>query len=236
METFIDVRNEIQGFDVTGLIDASIEALFPFRGEPNDIRVNFVPCTIMNQADEINELVLTAPEGYVFPENCTYLWEMMNLPVRGGGGFGSEAYDADAVVFPPPGTLCKGEENVLIISLASGYGLITPNNYTLTVRVTNPILEGNQTRWSFITRVNPPETEDEDEDGEERKIKIVDKNPFIDGFDLETLEEPDLNEDAAPPRLRLLTSLPLLLSLALAAWPAHAPAVESALFAQASVP
>merc|ERR550532_3153268 len=63
-----DSRTGVGGFDITGPIQAEIRPDFAYIGEGNPLSVVFLQSTIMNQAENGNELVLVAPEGYIFPE------------------------------------------------------------------------------------------------------------------------------------------------------------------------
>lgn len=65
------MKQVFPGYDITGKMNVKIIADFAFKNLPNTITVQFVPTTIMNQADFMNLLVLNAPVGYVFPEECS---------------------------------------------------------------------------------------------------------------------------------------------------------------------
>eukprot|EP00933_Yihiella_yeosuensis_P044196 TRINITY_DN39290_c0_g1_i1.p1 TRINITY_DN39290_c0_g1~~TRINITY_DN39290_c0_g1_i1.p1 ORF type:complete len:1135 (-),score=188.56 TRINITY_DN39290_c0_g1_i1:127-3045(-) len=180
----IDVRDGVSSFDITGRMQASINPTFPYLGQTNPVRVVFVQSTILNQADIGNEFVLTGPEGYIFPENCTdgFNLQMSNaidIPVSDDG------YDT-GFVFPPPGMTCTGYGNASVtIRFPDGAGLLR-NNYTLQVDVVNPGYHPNASIWTFISRVR-------NKDGE----RIVDANRTLQGFALDELKPMRTDESAA---------------------------------------
>jgi len=181
----IDMREAVPGFDVTGEIFTRVDPNFPYKSETNKISVIFLPTTIMNQADDGNELVLTAPPGYVFPLNCSsWSFRLTTQPTVPPGT------SLSSPVFPPAGTTCRGtDSNVVVITLPSGAGL-SINNYTLAINVNNPASVQNSTTWTFLTRVVNPTV----------GIRIVDVNRTIQGFDLKTIVPVDKTESAAQPR------------------------------------
>ena len=67
----IDTLDGYQGFDITGKCIARVIDTFPYKGQRNPILIEFKPDTIMNQADEGNQIVIMAPPGFIFPVNCT---------------------------------------------------------------------------------------------------------------------------------------------------------------------
>jgi len=198
----IDIRDKVPGFDITGTVDTYIVPTFAFLGESNPLRVEFIPSTIMNQADEGNELVLTAPEGYIFTQNCSGFYlrltnEQDAAPAQTGG------YSA-TYSFPPQGMECIGYDNASVtVRLPNGAGLLR-NSYTLEVDVNNPGYHPNGTNeWSFITRVRNTDL------GE----RIVDANRTLPGFQLQKLLAVSTDESSAPRRFSLCAGL--LASLAL---------------------
>merc|ERR1711998_257606 len=70
--SFVDTISEHQGYDITGAIIASVNGSFKYYGQRSRLSVQFIPSTIMNQADIGNEIVIYAPENYRFPRNCTH--------------------------------------------------------------------------------------------------------------------------------------------------------------------
>lgn len=192
---YIDIREHVTGFDITGRLPTGVSASFPYKGEQNTLSVVFVPTTIMNQADNGNELVVTAPSGYVFDTDCgntAFKFRHTTAPDEGQ----QSAYTT--FVFPPPGTTCVGTNNVVIIRLPNGYGLLK-NNYTLEMSVTNPPDVFNSSTWQFMTRVSNPQL----------GSRIVDINRTIEGFDLRTIRAVDLSEEGASLRVSHL-AWPLL--------------------------
>jgi hypothetical protein len=82
-----DIRDVVPSFDITGRVLVDIQATFPYVGNSNLLKIVFVQSTILNQADEGNEIVVTAPAGYTFPRNCTgFLFQLSNPPSDTGGG------------------------------------------------------------------------------------------------------------------------------------------------------
>merc|ERR1711966_287396 len=132
----IDIRDNVYGFDITGRVRVNILPLFPYLGQNNPLRINFVPSTIMNQADEGNELVVTGPKDYLFGKNCSgnYL-RITTAPdeIADPAGYPSR------FAFPPPGMTCLGFDNsTVVIRMPSDSGLsnqhlggLLKNNYTL---------------------------------------------------------------------------------------------------------
>lgn len=167
----LDMRDFVWSFDITGRIEVDIQATFNYFGQINPLRIVFRQSTILNQADIGNELVLSGPDGFIFPTNCTEgfrlrLSNSVEQPTTNRG------YDI-GFVFPPEGMTCRGYDNATVsVRFPDGAGLLR-NNYTLEVDVSNPGYVPNSTTWSFITRVR-------NEEGE----KIVDANRTLDGFGL----------------------------------------------------
>jgi len=168
----IDMRDYVPSFDITGRSNVDVQSTFPYLSQVNPLRIVFLQTTILNQADIGNELVLTAPEGYVFPVNCTEgfrlrLSEMPEIEEDNSG------YDS-GFVFPPEGMTCTGFANAtVVVRFPDGAGLLRAN-YTLDVDVINPGYQPNGTTWQFVTRVTNPEL------GE----RIVDANRTLEGFAL----------------------------------------------------
>jgi hypothetical protein len=185
----IDIRDKVTGFDITGRISpVNISATFPYLGEMNPLRIEFLPSTIMNQADNGNELFITAPPNYIFYKNCTgfYLRTTQTTTTQAD----TSGYPS-SFVFPPPGIKCEGFDNEqVLITLPDGAGLLR-NRYLLELEVYNPpgfnySVINNQ--WSFITRVRNSEV-----------LRIVDANRSINGFELQPLVPLNLDESAAVP-------------------------------------
>jgi len=168
----LDMRDFVDSFDITGRLEVDIQATFPYFGQVNPLRVVFVQSTILNQADVGNELVLSGPDGFIFPVNCTEgfrlrLSNQVDQPTTRAG------YDI-GFVFPPAGMTCRGYDNATVsIRFPDGAGLLR-NNYTLEIDVNNPGYPPNSTVWSFITRIR------NDEEGE----RIADANRTLEGFPL----------------------------------------------------
>jgi hypothetical protein len=175
----VDTRDLVPGFDITGSVITRVMSAFPFKSQRNPISIEFIPATIMNQADDGNDIVITAPIGFRFPENCT--------------GFNFRFSDIDTIErrypnkdqynFPPPKTLCYGNgAEVLTVRLPNGAGLLAPYNYTIEANVMNPRYDLNDTTWSIVTRVVNPEV----------GMRVVDANRSFEGFflrDLQTIED-----------------------------------------------
>lgn len=187
----IDIRDKVHGFDITGHVEVGITPTFAFLGESNPLRIQFRPYTIMNQADDGNELVVTAPTGYIFTQNCTGFY--LRLTDAEGTSDQPGGYPSD-YVFPPAGIECFGYNNASVtIRLPTGTGLLI-NSYTLEIDVNNPGYHPNGTNeWSFITRVRNPTL------GQ----RIVDANRTLAGFNLRQLVPINTNENAAPRRFSL---------------------------------
>jgi len=209
----IDIRDNVHGFDITGKVAVHVKPLFPFMGQTNPLRVNFVPSTIMNQADDGNELVVTAPPTYLFDKNCTGFHLRLTTPPEvapDAAGYPSR------FTFPPPGIQCIGFDNsTVVIRMPEKSGLsnqhsggLLKNNYTLEIDVLNPVNHSVDNTWSFITRVRNPSGE-----------RIVDANRTLEGFSLSELVPLNLDESAALPTRPLSgTSLALLPLLAAHVW------------------
>jgi hypothetical protein len=196
----IDIRDNVPGFDVTDRVTVNITALSPFLGQSNPLRFDFTPSTIMNQADNGNEIVVTGPKGYIFPKNCSKF--LLRCFRR------ADCEDKNVITgyppafeFPPPGITCEGHDNsTVVVRLPNGKGLLR-NKYTLEIEVNNPL---NQTvagnTWKFLTRV--------------KGQRLVDANYTLPGFNLVKLVALDLDESASMPlchlRLWILTALALL--------------------------
>jgi len=197
----LDMRDFVSSFDITGRLEVDIQATFPYFGQVNPLRVVFVQSTILNQADVGNELVLSGPDGFIFPANCTDGFRLrmsnaVNQPTSNRG------YDV-GFVFPPEGMTCRGYDNATVsIRFPDGAGLLR-NNYTLEVDVANPGYPPNSTTWSFITRVRNL--------GE----KIVDANRTLEGFGLIELLPMRTDEGGAA---GTLLAVPLVLALLLSSF------------------
>lgn len=194
----LDMRDFVDSFDITGRLEVDIQATFPYFGQLNPLRVVFVQSTILNQADIGNELVLSGPDGFIFPVNCTdgfrlRLSNQVEQPTSNRG------YDV-GFVFPPEGMTCRGYDNATVsIRFPDGAGLLR-NNYTLEVDVNNPGYPPNSTTWSFITRIR---NDQEDE-------RIADANRTLEGFGLVELLPMRTSEGSAR-QSAVLALLPLAL-------------------------
>jgi hypothetical protein len=182
---FIDSRQNVPGFDVTGELKAEINAQFPYKGQRNLLTIVFLPTTILNQADEGNELAVQGPEGFFFGSNCSAFDMSLTLPPPEDpdpGMYGSD------YKFPPPGTTCTGYDNAsFTIRFPNGIGLLRAN-YTMTINVKNPLFEPNISNdWIFVSRVR----------NEEIGQRIVDANRELTGFTLRTLEPVNQGESGA---------------------------------------
>ena len=121
--------------------------------------MQFIPSTIMNQADVGNEIVIYAPDNYRFPRNCTdFSFRFSNMDQI------DQRYpNADQYIFPPQPLTCTGNDNLkdphLIVRLPDGAGLLAPYNYTIEVELVNPAFDPNandtvDATWQIITRVS----------------------------------------------------------------------------------
>jgi len=229
----IDLREKVHGFDITGTVEVTVNPLHPFLGQTNPLRVTFVPSTIMNQADEGNELVLNAPGGYIFPRNCTGFY--LRLTQQPAIPSATEGAYPTRFTFPPPGIECIGfDNNTVVIRMPDDSGLsnrhsggLLRNNYTLEVDVLNPkALPDAQPVWTFITRVRNT-----------AGMRIVDANTTIDGFEpfrdgqgkkivLKPLVPINMDESTAPCRFSMPLTLPLLF-LVHTCWASGRPRYES---------
>lgn len=198
---FIDSRAKVAGFDVTGELQAEIRAQFPYKGQRNLLTFVFLPTTILNQADEGNELAIHGPEGYFFGKNCSAFDMYLTLPPPDDpdpGMYGSD------YKFPPPGTTCTGFDNSsFTIRFPNGIGLLRAN-YSMQINVKNPLFEPNiSNNWVFVSRVR----------NEEIGQRIVDANRELPGFSLRTLEPVrQTDAGAAPLPQRLAWAVALLIA------------------------
>jgi hypothetical protein len=174
----IDTLDGYQGFDITGKCIARVIDTFPYKGQRNPILIEFKPDTIMNQADEGNQIVIMAPPGFIFPVNCTgFMFRFSNLEQI------DDRYpNRDQYNFPPLGTTCYGSgAERLTVTLPLGAGLLAPYNYTIEATVINPKYEINGTdTWSIMTRVTGTH-------GDSAQ-RVVDANRSFDGFILKELQ------------------------------------------------
>ncbi|KAF4748497.1 hypothetical protein FOZ63_028627, partial [Perkinsus olseni] len=190
---FIDIRLDVPGFDITGLVEASIVPEFTYKRHRNNIAVHFLPSTIMNRADIGNEIILTAPSGFTFPTNCSHF----NMKPEASGIPGYEI--PDDYVFPPVGTTCGGSENVLTVRFPPGAGL-QRYRYVMRVDVINAksnanrsITDTNPPFWSFTTRVH-----------NEGVIRNVDANMTVQGFWVTDLIIPHIGRASGLPLYPIL--------------------------------
>jgi len=206
----IDIRDNVYGFDITGKVQVGVLPLFPYLGQTNPLRINFVPSTIMNQADTGNELVITAPNMYLFNKNCTGFY--LRLTVQPDQVADAAGYP-DRFTFPPPGIECIGFDNsTVVIRMPSDQGLsnqhsggLLKNNYTLEIDVLNPVNHSVENDWSFVTRVRNPSGQ-----------RIVDANRTLPGFAMQNLVPLNLDESGASPRFSRGSSLAVASLLAAA--------------------
>jgi hypothetical protein len=207
-QVFTDVANFVPAYDITGRIAVDVHGTFPYFGYDNPLVVVFMQTTIMNMQEEGNELVLTGPVGYVFPENCTgfSLRFTQDTSTQEVPGY------TDTFLFPPAGIECEGQGNsTVIVRLPHGSGLLK-NNYTMTVDVKDP-LEGeinssSPSEWTFVTRVR-----------NNRSGRIVDSNIDVKAsFELKVLVANVVDEGGAPPGASPNSAALLLGALVLAAF------------------
>lgn len=205
LKNFIDKIKDVEGFYITGPIDVRIMPTFAYKGERNGLAIEFIPTTILNQADDGNEIMITAPLGFEFERNCTdFRLRWTNLEQLHLDDDSLRTYpNVEQYNFPPPHHTCQGSgSNVLYVRLGRHAGLLTPYNYTIEVDVINPKFEINTTNiWTFKTQVRHPAERPGDPD----TVKIVDANLNIMGFFLRDLERaPDDVSQAAIPLLLAL--------------------------------
>lgn len=222
LDEFIDVRYDVRGFFVTGpitvrgfleegsaegAIASGIQPGFVFLGQKNAVKIVFRPTTIMNQADSYNEIVLTAPKGYVFPTICNRFRLALadrDPPKEGEPPLEPINYykqNGKEVPFPEPRTQCIGfGNNSVIVRFPPGTGLLW-NDYIMVVEVINPklpiienctnLVADAKNTWTLITRVNM----------QANGTKIVDANRNINGFCIQELQKvKDLDLDGAASR------------------------------------
>lgn len=196
----IDIRDNVHGFDITGTVAVNIVPLFPYLGQTNPLRIDFVPSTIMNQADDGNELVVTAPATYLFSKNCTgFKLRLTTLTdvVADPAGYPTR------FTFPPPGVECIGFDNSTVVVRMPEAGGLLKNNYTLEVDILNPVNHTQDNTWSFLTRVRNPTGQ-----------RLVDANRTLEGFQMQNLVPLNLDESAAQPRAARAAGALLLAGLA----------------------
>jgi hypothetical protein len=121
--SFVDTISEHDGYDITGAIIASVDGSFKYYGQRSRLSVQFIPSTIMNQADIGNEIVIYAPDNYRFPRNCTdFSFRFSNMEQ-----IDARYPNADQYNFPPQPLTCTGNDNLrdphLIVRLPDGAGL-----------------------------------------------------------------------------------------------------------------
>jgi hypothetical protein len=196
----IDIRDNVHGFDITGTVAVNIVPLFPYLGQTNPLRIDFVPSTIMNQADDGNELVVTAPATYLFSKNCTgFKLRLTTVTdvVADPAGYPTR------FTFPPPGVECIGFDNSTVVVRMPEAGGLLKNNYTLEVDILNPVNHTQDNTWSFLTRVRNPTGQ-----------RLVDANRTLEGFQMQNLVPLNLDESAAQPRAARAAGALLLAGLA----------------------
>jgi len=104
--SFVDTISEYEGYDITGAIIASVDGSFKYYGQRSRLSVQFIPATIMNQADIGNEIVIYAPENYRFPRNCTdFSFRFSNMEQ-----IDARYPNADQYLFPPQPLTCTGND------------------------------------------------------------------------------------------------------------------------------
>eukprot|EP00927_Polykrikos_kofoidii_P086339 TRINITY_DN9640_c0_g1_i1.p1 TRINITY_DN9640_c0_g1~~TRINITY_DN9640_c0_g1_i1.p1 ORF type:complete len:2276 (+),score=290.72 TRINITY_DN9640_c0_g1_i1:1085-7912(+) len=197
---FIDIRDFYPGFEITGTVKVKVRSTFPYMGETNPLRIDFEQSTIMNQADNGNEIMVTAPLGYNFQPECTGFYLRLKNPKD------VESEDPDGYPatysFPPPGITCQGKlelpetsdpevdrRSTVTVRLPNGQGLLR-NIYTLEIDVVNPGFQPETPNiWEFITRVRNPTI------GQ----RIVDANRTLEGFSVTPMVPLRTVESAARP-------------------------------------
>lgn len=188
----IDARDGIGGFDITGAVqEAVVNPGFAFTGNDNLVDIYFRPTTILNQADNSNEIIVTAPDGWRFPRSCLGFdlrYYNPTTQAAASSGTDSSGYANPADVFPPLGMQCEGDDDRgLTITFPPFKGLLV-NKYILSVTVVNPSYHPNGTnQWAFITRVA----------NDTAVKKIVDANMTIPGFTMQDLIPDDSDEGGA---------------------------------------
>jgi hypothetical protein len=178
---FLDIKENLPGYDITGRIDARVISGFSYKEAKNHVQIVFVPSTILNQADLSNILLIEAPLGYTVPAGpCNpskFEFDYTNPNDLTEGG--SISVGVTAVKdFPPEGTECVGFGNNTIEVRLPRYSGLLKFNYTLGFEVMNPPEMPDDNIWMFETRKYT------DEDG---RWVIVDANRNLAGFDLSDL-------------------------------------------------
>lgn len=186
--THIDTLEGYQGFDITGAILSRVMSDFAFKGQRNPLKIEFIPSTIMNQADEGNQIVVRAPSGFIFAKNCSGFM----LRFSDENQIDERYPNREQYNFPPPGTVCQGSgAETLFITLPNGAGLLAPYNYTIEATVMNPRYDVNGTnQWSIMTRVTGTHGESPQ--------RVVDANRSFAGFFLRDLQSIEDDISTAP--------------------------------------
>jgi hypothetical protein len=143
--TSVDVRNNIAGFDVTGVITGNVSTVSTYLNQKSVVTISFAPSTAQTRAVSGNAIIVTAPSGYTFPSIC----ESVSL----------RAVSSNLAVYPvPTGNLfppiafnCSGYVNgTAAIVFAHGFGLHL-FNYQLTIAVVNANVSSADTLWMIRT-------------------------------------------------------------------------------------
>jgi hypothetical protein len=174
---FLDILQTYPGYDVTGQMAVNIIPDFAFKGKPNVLEIQFLPDTILNQADYENILEVRAPLNYKFPRECNYALFYTNENDLISSSMGSQAL---GMKFPPEGLECVGSGNeTLTIKFPQGSGLLV-FNYTLQVTVINAADNGLTRIWQLETKKKAEITD--------TLYTIVDANRAVQGFTLDSQE------------------------------------------------
>ena len=142
----VDVKTNAPGFDVTGILSASIAAPFTYVKQKTLLTISFAPSTVQSRAIHGNSIVLIGPSGYYFSSKCDGVSlraissNLANYPVP------------PSHVFPTSSLLCSGFENETVsIGFATGYALHI-FNYELTIAVVNANKSSGNIQWTVLTR------------------------------------------------------------------------------------
>ena len=141
----IDVRTDIPGFDVSGQVVGSIASRFVYTNQRSLVTVRFTPSTIQTRAIDGNQLVLIAPQGYVFSSNCqSFSLKAISSPVP--------SYPVTEPDLIKGVRDCRGYNNeTLIVTFDKGFGLHR-FEYELKVVTVNAKNTNADTKWTIMTR------------------------------------------------------------------------------------
>jgi hypothetical protein len=218
LEAHIDTTEGVLGFDITGQMKVNVMESFPYKGERNHLMIEFVPSTILNQADDGNQIIISAPLGFEFDKNCSNFhlrWtDPMMLNLADDPDLPARLYpNVEQYAFPPPMHTCMGGEgvedyfgqsggvlgkNTLIVKLGAGAGMLarpgenSPFNYTIEVDVNNPKVDINVSNmWQVLSVVElSPEAKEYAGLGDDHHgMRMVDANLEVMGFYLKALDQ-----------------------------------------------